>query len=285
MYSYVMGAEQMTSPPTPPASRTSRTSRTSPTSPTATDMVGKALSLLTRLGDHPHGVLASELARMSGFPLSTAHRLLGALVRDGYARFDPETKRYTLGLRVFQLAQRVSQARGFTGLTRRILEEVSLVTREATMFAVLDGDRQLYVHSIEGPQQVRVVGEPGKHGPLHCTSQGKVLIAFSPADVRSRLVETLRLEKCGPNTITDRGRFRDEIDLVRARGYAIADEENEVGIRAIGVPVLDGDYAIASVATAAPAYRMTVPELIQHLPTLTEAAKTLSAVMAFDRTS
>jgi DNA-binding IclR family transcriptional regulator len=246
-------------------------------------MVGKALSLLTRLGDHPHGIVASELARMSGFPLSTAHRLLGALVRDGYARFDSDTKRYTLGLRVFQLAQRVSQARGFTGLTRRILEEVSLVTREATMFAVLDGDRQLYVHSIEGPQQVRVVGEPGKHGPLHCTSQGKVLIAFSPPQVRSQLVESLPLDKRAPNTITDRGRFRDEIELVRARGYAIADEENEVGIRAIGVPVLDGEYVIAAVATAAPAYRMTVQQLIEHLPTLREAAKTLSAVMAFER--
>ena len=150
------------------------------------------------------------------------------------------------------------------------------------MFAVLDGDRQLYVHSIEGPQQVRVVGEPGKHGPLHCTSQGKILIAFSPPQVRNRLVDSLPLDKYGPNTITDRGRFRDEIELVRARGYAVADEENEVGIRAIGVPVLDGEYVVASVATAAPAYRMTVQQLIEHLPTLTEAAKTLSAVMAFE---
>lgn len=222
---------------------------------------------------------------MSGFPLSTAHRLLGALVRDGYARFDSQTKRYTLGLRVFQLAQRVSQARGFSGLTRRILEEVSLVTREATMFAVLDGDQQLYVHSIEGPQQVRVVGEPGKHGPLHCTSQGKVLIAFSPPDDRNHLVETIPLEKHAPNTITDRGRFRDEIDLVRSRGYAIADEENEVGIRAIGVPVFDGEYVAAALATAAPAYRMTVAQLVTHLPTLNEAAKNLSAVIAFDRAS
>jgi DNA-binding IclR family transcriptional regulator len=248
-----------------------------------TDMIGKALLLLTRLGDHPHGIVASELARLNGFPLSTAHRLLGALGRDGYAKFDPETKRYTLGLRVFQLAQKVSYAHGFTGLTRRILEGVSETTREATMFAVLDGDRQLYVHSIEGPQQVRVVGEPGKHGPLHCTSQGKVLVAFAPAEVREQLLSSLPLDKRGPNSITDRGRLRDEIALVRSRGYAIADEEHEVGIRAIGVPVLDGDNAVAAIATAAPAYRMSVQQLIEHLPLLTEAATAVSAVMTFDR--
>ena len=131
-----------------------------PTRPT--DMVGKALALLTELGEYPQGVVASELARQCGFPLSTAHRLLGALVRDGFAAFDKSTKRYTLGLRVFQLAQSVSHAQGFTGLARPILEQVSAATREATLLAVLDGDQQLYVYSIGGPQQVSVVGEPGR---------------------------------------------------------------------------------------------------------------------------
>ncbi|MGH3423787.1 MAG: IclR family transcriptional regulator [Nocardioidaceae bacterium] len=246
------------------------------------DMVGKALSLLTRLGDYPQGVLASELARLSGFPLSTAHRLLGALVRDGYAKFDPDTKRYTLGLRVFQLARSVLHAHGLTGVARPVLEEVSTATREATLLAVRDGDRQLYVYSNEGPQQVRVVGDPGKHGPLHCTSQGKVLIAFAPADVREHLVENVALERRGPNSITDRGRFRDEIATVRSQGYAVADEEHEAGIRAIGVPVFEGEEAVAALATAAPAYRMTVDQLLGHRPTLTEAATALAVMMSLD---
>ncbi|MGH3495836.1 MAG: IclR family transcriptional regulator, partial [Sciscionella sp.] len=205
--------------------------------PTQTDAVGKALSLLTRLGDYPHGVVASDLARQSGFPLSTAHRLLGTLVRDGYAVFDQTSKRYTLGLRVFQLAQTVSQARGFTAMTRSVLEGVSATTKEATLLSVLDGDEQLYVCSIAGPQQVSVVGDPGKHGPLHCTSLGKTLIAFAPEEVRERLIAELPLARFGPNSITDRERFRAEIDAVRQRGYAVADEEHEIGIRAIGVPV------------------------------------------------
>lgn len=245
-----------------------------------TDMVGKALLLLTRLGDYPEGAVASELARLCGFPLSTGHRLLGALVRDGYASFDQTSKRYTLGLRVFALAQGVLRTRGFTGMARPVLEEVSAATREATLLAVRDGERQLYVYSIEGPQQVRVVGEPGRHGPLHCTSQGKVLIAFAQPDVREYLLENVPLERCGPNSITSRARFREEIEKVRSQGYAVADEEHEEGIRAIGVPVLDGDHAAAALATAAPAYRMTMDQLIAHLPTLNEAAKALSVLMS-----
>jgi IclR family transcriptional regulator, acetate operon repressor len=251
-----------------------------PESSPQTDMVGKALLLLTRLGDYPEGAVASELARLCGFPLSTAHRLLGALVRDGYAKFDPTTKQYSIGLRVFQLAQGVLRAHGFTGMARPVLEEVSAATREATLLAVRDGERQLYVYAIEGPQQVRVVGERGSHGPLHCTAQGKVLVAFAQPDVREYLVENVPLDQRGPNSITSRSRFREEIAWVREHGFAVADEEHEAGIRALGVPVFDGDHAPASLATAAPAYRMTVDELLTHLPTLTEAAKALSVMMS-----
>lgn len=244
------------------------------------DMVGKALSLLTLLGDYPHGVVASALARQSGFPLSTAHRLLGTLVREGYAKFDASSRLYTVGLRVFQLAQTVSVAYGFAGMTRPILDGISALTHEATLLAVLDGDRQLYVHTVQGPQQVRVVGEPGTHGPLHCAAVGKVLIAFSPDSVREHLINTLELDKFTANTITDRDVFRAEIDIVRTRGYAVADEEHEVGIRAISVPIFVNRKVVAAVATAAPAFRTSVEQLVHHVPQLEEAARSLSTVMA-----
>ena len=247
----------------------------------APDVVGKALALLSRLGEHPDGAPAAELARQVGFPLSTAHRLLGALVREGFATFDAGTKRYKLGLHLFALAQQSLQSRGFTGMARSVLEEVSSVTREATLLAVRDGERQLYVYSIEGPQQVRVVGEAGRHGPLHCTSQGKVLVAFAEPSAREYLVANLPLPAAGPRVITSRQKFRAEIDRVRETGYAVADEEHEAGIRAIGVPVLDHDgVALAAIATAAPAYRMTVPQLEGFLPTLQEAASAVAVLMA-----
>ncbi len=246
------------------------------------DMVGKALSLLTLLGGHSRGAAATTLARESHLPLSTAHRLMGALVRDGYATFDATTKQYALGLRVYQLAQNVARTNGWTGMTRSILEEVSVTTREATVLAVLDGDHLIYVYSIEGPQQVSVVGEPGKPGPLHCTAVDKVLVAFAADDVREHLVDRLPLPPHGPHSIVSRARFRDEVEGVRRAGYAIADEEHEAGIRAIAVPVPGERAAVAALSTAAPAYRMSVEQLTEHLPTLVRSAGSLAAVMPPD---
>lgn len=247
----------------------------------APDMVGKALALLSRVGDYPDGAPAAELARRVGFPLSTAHRLLGALVREGFVTFDASTKRYMLGLHLFALAQQALVSRGFTGMARSVLEEVSSVTREATLLAVRDGERQLYVYSIEGPQQVRVVGEAGRHGPLHCTSQGKVLVAFAEVAAREYLLANLPLPAAGPRAITSRQKFREEIERVRELGHALADEEHEEGIRAVGVPVLDQDgVAVAALATAAPSYRMTVEQLESFLPTLHDAAKAVAVLMA-----
>lgn len=244
------------------------------------DMVGKALRLLGLLGDHPHGAGLSELARAAGFPVSTTHRLLGSLQREGFVAADEESRRYSLGLRLFELGHRVSHARGFAGVALPVMHQVTLLTREPTLLAVLDHGRQLYVHYVEGPQQVQITGEPGRRGPLHCTAMGKCLVAFQDAERADRLVAELALPRLTAHTITDRRRFAEEITAVRQRGYAVADEEHEIGIRAVGVPVRGTDgVAIAALSTAAPAYRMRVDDLREFVPVLLDAARRLAALL------
>lgn len=244
------------------------------------DMVAKALDLLTRVAAYPGGAAAAELARACDLPLSTAHRLLGSLVRRAYLDFDPQSRLYTLGLQVFSLGQAVAQARGLAGMARPILEELSAATGEATLMAVRDGDQQLYVHYVQGPRGVSVIGRPGSHGPLHCTAQGKVLIAMAPDAVREDLISRLELTPMGPNAITDRAVFRAEIEQVRAQRWALADEEHEAGIRAIAVPVCAPDgIARAAISTAAPAYRETNEQLLERTPLLTAAAARIAVLM------
>ena len=228
---------------------------------------------------YPQGAALSDLAARSGFPLSTTHRLLASLIRGGFASLDGN-RRYHLGLRVFALGQQVASARGFAGTVLPQMEWLSNQTREAVLMSVLDGDRQLYVHYVPGPQQVGVIGERGRHGPLHCTSMGKVLVAFAPAEQSARLVDTVELTRLGPNTITDREQFRDEIATVRARGYAIADEEHETGIRAIGMPITDfGGRLRAAISVAAPAFRCDVEQLTGYLPAMRAAADTIRTLL------
>jgi DNA-binding IclR family transcriptional regulator len=243
-----------------------------------TDMVGKALGLLVLLGDEPRGASAAELSRRAELPFSTTYRLLGSLTRDGFVDYEPDGRRYHLGLRVFQLGQRVSNHHGFAGTALPILRRVTEKTGEATILSVRDGHHHLTVNKVDGPQTFRVTSDPGHLGALHTTSVGKALVAFAEDAERQRLVEELELEPLTEFSITDREAFRADIEQVRRRGYAVMDEENELGMRAVAVPVFNAQgYAFASLATAVPVFRLSLEDLVALVPVLQEAASELSA--------
>ena len=243
-----------------------------------TDMVGKALGLLVLLGDEPRGASAAELSRRAELPFSTTYRLLGSLTRDGFVDYEPDGRRYHLGLRIFQLGQRVSNHHGFAGTALPILRRVTEETGEATILSVRDGNHHLTVNKVDGPQTFRVTSDPGHLGALHTTSVGKALVAFADDATRGQLVEGLALEPLTEFSITGREAFRAEIELVRTRGYALMDEENELGMRAVAVPVFNSQgHAFAALATAVPVFRMGVEALVALVPLLQAAASELSA--------
>jgi DNA-binding IclR family transcriptional regulator len=243
-----------------------------------TDMVGKALGLLVLLGDEPRGASAAEISRRAQLPFSTTYRLLGSLTRDGFVDYEAEGRRYHLGLRIFQLGQRVSNHHGFAGTAMPVLRRVTEQTGEATILSVRDGHHHLTVNKVDGPQMFRVTSDPGHLGSLSTTAVGKALVAFAEDSERERLLEELPLEPLTGKSITDRDAFRAEIDHVRRRGFAVMDEENEAGMRAVAVPLFnDQGHAFASLATAVPVFRLSLEELEAHVPLLQEAAAELAA--------
>jgi DNA-binding IclR family transcriptional regulator len=243
-----------------------------------TDMVGKALSLLVLLGDEPRGASAAEISRRAELPFSTTYRLLGSLARDGFVDYEPDGRRYHLGLRIFQLGQRVSNHHGFAGTAMPVLRRVTEQTGEATILSVRDGNHHLTVNKVDGPQIFRVTSDPGHLGSLSTTAVGKALVAFAEDAERERLLAELPLEALTGKSITDRQLFRDEIERTRRRGYAVMDEENEAGMRAVAVPLLNGQgHAFASLATAVPVFRLSLEALEAHAPLLQDAAAELAA--------
>lgn len=238
--------------------------------------MGRAIRLLVLVGEHPHGITLSELARASGVAVSTAHRLVNSLCREGLVEFETAGKRYKPGLRLFQLGQQAGQAYGFAGTALPVMQRVTRQTEEATLMSVLDGTRHLYVHYVDGPMPVGVRSEPGRHGPLHCTSMGKVLMAFAPEDVRADLLDHVELTSYGPNSITDRDVLREDVARAAERGYATADEEHHAGLRAVAVPILRPDGSLfAALSTAAPAFRRSLDDLVAMVPLLQAAASEL----------
>jgi IclR family acetate operon transcriptional repressor len=240
----------------------------------ADGMLGKGLRLLVALGDHPEGAGVSQLARDVEVPVSTAHRLLAGMVPLGFVSFDRERRRYSLGLRAFELGQRVASARRLSDIALPAMRGVTQATGETTLLAVLSGDDVLYVERTEGKHLAQIWGAPGVLGSPHYTALGKCLVAFLPEEEREEMLSRLRLEKLTPRTITDPEELREELLLTRERGYATNDEEHEEGVRAVGVPVI-GRHGrpAAALSVATLTFRHSMQELEGFVPLLRKAAR------------
>ncbi|MGX5358157.1 IclR family transcriptional regulator [Kocuria sp. KH4] len=236
---------------------------------------GKALGVLVLLGEYPDGATTGQIAEVTGYPFSTAYRLLNTLVDTGFATYDAADKRYRLGLRVYQLGQKVAHHRGFEGAAVPVLQHLTEVTGESSVFHVLDGDQSLTVHKVDGPQ-FRTTTDPGDRSPLHTTASGKVLLAFADRTTREHLLETIDLIPRTEHSITDRTELARQVEQIRAQGWAAQAEENDIGMAAIAAPVLSSSHRlIAAVTLAAPMFRAGLEDLRQHVPHLQEATAEL----------
>ncbi|MFI7481156.1 IclR family transcriptional regulator [Kocuria sp. M1R5S2] len=238
--------------------------------------VGKALSVLTLLGKHPNGATAAQIAEEVDYPFSTVYRLLNTLVRSGYAAYDPREKRYGLGLQVFALAQKVASSRGFEGTAAPILQRLTDLTGESSILSVLDGDRFLTVRKVDGPQ-FRTTTDPGDRGSLHTSAAGKALLAFSDSTTRERLLETIELTPRTEHSVTDRDELRRQVEQIRAQGWVGQQEEHDIGMTAVAVPVLSpSGRLIAAITLAAPVFRIDLAGLQSYVPALRQAAAELA---------
>ncbi len=240
-------------------------------------MLAKGLKLLVALGDYPDGVGVSELSRQVGLPVSTVHRLLATMVTLGFVHFDDTHRRYRLGLKVFELSYQVSLARRLSEVALPVMQRVADAARESVSMSVRDDVELVYIEWAQGKNRIQVEGTAGTRGRLYCTSQGKALLAFVSENERERILRQLQLEPRGPNTITSPAVLRKELDQIRECGYAVADEENEEGIRAVGVPVVATEgQPIAAISVVAPVFRISREDLEGFVPLLRDAAREIA---------
>ena len=241
-------------------------------------MLGKGLTVLNALGGHPEGVSLSRLAGELGLPVSTTHRLLNVMVPLGFVHLDEERRQYSLGLTVFQLSHRVALVQTLSELALPVMRRITRRTGEQTLMAVRQGVDLIYLEKGEGNHQIQNHAEVGQRGHLHSSSMGKSLLAFLPEAKRDQVVARLRLEKRGPNSITDRAQFRRELELTRERGFALNEEENEAGIRSIAMPVLGPrGNPVCAICITAPVFRMSREVMNGHHPLLKESVTEIQA--------
>jgi len=239
----------------------------------AQGMLSKGLVLLQTLGDHPRGATATDISRETKLAVSTVHRLLNTEVEHGFVSFDPSNKTYRLGVRVFELATKVSGVLSLAETARPIMSDLSRLTGETVQLAVLSNNRALFVEKVGTEQAIGIRGSVGESEPLYATSTGKVLLGQLDEQRLSAILDSITLEAWTANTVTDRSKLVAELERVRDADFATSNEEFDPGVRAMAVPIRNGrSETKAALCISAPAFRVTQDRMLGWLPDLRETA-------------
>ena len=204
----------------------------------------------------------AEICAKTGFPRSTAHRLLSAMREVGFIEQERERDAYRLGLRLFELGNTVLANLELNREGRPIVDALHRLTNRAVHLAVFDGHRAVVVQRTEAePMLANTMVE---NSPVHCTSVGKAILAYQPQEVVDRVVAA-GLPRFTETTITDPEALERELELTRARGYAIDNGEHQPGLRCIGAPIRNQNGTVfAGLSVSAPSWQMP-PEEVEEL--------------------
>lgn len=241
--------------------------------------ISRAFAVLHLVRDRVRDVGVGEIARDLGLNLSTAHRIVRALVNEGYLAQNETNERYYLGGSALLLGQ--AAYRNFRlDVVRPVLERLSARTGESVNLGVLAGNHAIVVERVESPEPLRFTQPPGTRTPLHASAMGKALLAFN-SELEARFLGSPgALEPILPNTRTRARDLRAELEEIRARGWSTDDEESHLGVRCVGAPVQDGPGASrAAIAVQAPAVRLPTGRFADIAPDVVQAAKDIAALL------
>ncbi len=234
--------------------------------------VERIFQLIESLAAHPAGAGLQRLAQDTGLAKSTVHRLLASLVSLGYAAQD-ENGRYRLTLKMFELSSGIVNSMDIMDVAKVHLERLAQRTGEAVHLVIRDGQDIVYIYKTEsGP--MRMSSRVGLRSPLYCTGVGKAILATLPADEVAQIWQHTTPQKLTAHTIVEYDALQAQLTEVRTKGYAIDDEENELGVRCVAVAIPGvGGRADSAFSISGLAPYMT-PERIRRIATLALDART-----------
>lgn len=219
----------------------------------------KALSLLDIVAASDRGLNFTDLLQASGLPKPTLHRMLQTLLESGLVRLRPADRTYAIGLKVLDLARRLRRDSEIRAAAQPSLAEVSAITGEATNLALLDGLHVAYADGHRTSQAIRTYYAADRRLPLHCSAVGKAILAFLDPQSAAAILGRLDLTAYTSATLTDLGALAADLAAVRSRGYAIDDQELELGIRCVAAPIIDVDGdVLSSIGMTGPVLRLSI---------------------------
>lgn len=223
-----------------------------------------------------------EISRMLDLPNSTTHRLLQTLLEYGYVRQDASTRKYSAGLKIFELSQLMIGNIQFLDVAREPLQNLASTTHETVHLAVLDHHEVIYLRKYESAPPLALYSRVGRRAPAYCTGVGKVLLAHLPPSELRAFLGSVRLKQFTRKTITDRAALEVELAQIRQQGYAIDNMEHEDGIYCIACPIREHTGEVmAAISVTAPSLRLKLDDLMSFLPLVQKEVATISQELGY----
>ena len=243
--------------------------------------VANAIRLIQAFSEQEYEMGISALAARLRLAKSTVHRLASTLVEYDMLEQNRETGKYRLGLALFELGTLVRRKMDVASESREQMHALVESTGETAQLGVLDHVSVLYIRIFESRQAVRMSSSVGSRAPAHCTSVGKALLAHQPLELVRQFAER-GLKRYTASTIVSPAALIQELAEVRAKGYAVDDEEFEVGLRSIAAPIRDHSGEVtAAISIAAPVQRMSKKALQTSVPNVVAAAEAISRRLGY----
>ena len=245
--------------------------------------VEKTLQIIEIMAESREPLRLQDIALKVEMPASTVLRLVNTLVSCGYANQDSITLRYSLSLKFMLIGGLVSSQTSIRDLAHPYLFELSKKCKESVCLAIEQDMEVVYLDVIDGPDGIlKITQRIGKVAPLHSTAVGKIMMLNLDPKQLNQLIALKGLQVLTPNTITHKEALIKELEKIKVQGYALDDEECELGARCISAGIKDytGKY-IAGISVSGPTTRMSMEyiDIIKYI--VMDTAKTISGLLAF----
>lgn len=237
----------------------------------------RGLEILEFLMKSGREVSSSEFAEHLGVDRSTAYRLVSTLAERGFVEQDSETKKYVLGPKLLQLSGALLKRLEVRQRAKPFLRELSLRTGESSHLTGVTSSGVVYIDTEASQARIAVRTDIGMEAPIHCTATGKSVAAYLPEDELDELIRLRGLHAYTPRTITSVGMLKAHLAMVAERGYAVDDEEFDLGIRCVAAPIRSfRNEVVGSIGISGSIVTMTLEKIGEVSPIVVETAERIS---------
>lgn len=242
--------------------------------------VEKAFNILECFTTTHQELGVTDLAQKLSTNKSAVYRMLATMEALNVIQQNPENGRYRLGLKLFELGQKVPINQNFIAKARPFMEALAKQAGETAHLAIYKNNKVYFLDKVVGRHDLQINSQIGSEKAIHCTGLGKVMLAFSEPNYET-IIQSLSLHPVTKHTITNTDNLIKEVEIIKRQGFALDLEENEIGLVCVSVPVFNkrGQF-IAAISTSGPSARFNENEIQTYTGDLKNTALELQNIFS-----